>query len=53
MTKILEKRSANYQKIKEAINYIDTNFKNQPSIDDIALHVKLSKFHLVEFLKSM
>jgi len=51
MTKILEKRSANYLEIKEAINYIDTNFKNQPSIDDIALHVKLSKFHFSRVFK--
>jgi len=51
MTKILEKKSANYLKIKEAIHYIDTNFKNQPSIDDIALHVKLSKFHFSRVFK--
>lgn len=34
-----------YQKIANAINYIQANFKAQPSLDDIAASVHLSPFH--------
>lgn len=51
MTQVLEIKSANYQKIKEAIKYIDINFKNQPSVEEIALHVKLSKYHFSRVFK--
>lgn len=36
---------SNYQRIAEAIQYIRTNFKEQPSLDDIAANVHLSPFH--------
>ena len=51
MTQILEHKSKNYLKIKDAIEYIDTNFKDQPSIEEMALHVKLSKFHFSRIFK--
>jgi len=51
MTQILERESANYLKIKDAIEYIDINFKDQPSIEEMALHVKLSKFHFSRIFK--
>ena len=37
--------SATYQKIEEAITYINQNFKQQPSLEDIAEKVHLSPFH--------
>lgn len=35
----------NYTRIANAIEYIQTNFKSQPSLDDIAKSVHLSSFH--------
>ncbi|HTI58217.1 methylated-DNA--[protein]-cysteine S-methyltransferase [Mucilaginibacter sp.] len=35
----------NYQRIADAINYIRTNFKDQPNLDDIAEKVNMSPFH--------
>jgi AraC family transcriptional regulator, regulatory protein of adaptative response / methylated-DNA-[protein]-cysteine methyltransferase len=37
--------SATYQKIEEAIGYINQNFRQQPSLEDIAEKVHLSPFH--------
>jgi AraC family transcriptional regulator, regulatory protein of adaptative response / methylated-DNA-[protein]-cysteine methyltransferase len=35
----------NYNRVAEAIDYIKTNFKAQPSLDEIAQQVHLSPFH--------
>ncbi|QMU29101.1 bifunctional helix-turn-helix domain-containing protein/methylated-DNA--[protein]-cysteine S-methyltransferase [Adhaeribacter radiodurans] len=35
----------NYNRIAEAIAYIQTNFKDQPNLDDVAEKVNLSPFH--------
>jgi AraC family transcriptional regulator of adaptative response/methylated-DNA-[protein]-cysteine methyltransferase len=35
----------NYERVAEAINYIQLNFKNQPNLDEVAEKVNLSPFH--------
>ncbi len=35
----------NYKRITEAIEYIKTNFKDQPNLDEVAEQVHLSPFH--------
>jgi AraC family transcriptional regulator of adaptative response/methylated-DNA-[protein]-cysteine methyltransferase len=35
----------NYDRIAEAIDFIKTNFKNQPNLDEVAEKVHLSPFH--------
>lgn len=40
-----EQQSINYKRIARAIDYIKTNFKKQPSLDEIAREVSLSPFH--------
>ncbi|SFT89864.1 AraC family transcriptional regulator, regulatory protein of adaptative response / methylated-DNA-[protein]-cysteine methyltransferase [Algoriphagus locisalis] len=40
-----ESQYINYQRIAEAINYIQENFKRQPSLEEIAEQVHLSPFH--------
>ncbi|REG99476.1 bifunctional helix-turn-helix domain-containing protein/methylated-DNA--[protein]-cysteine S-methyltransferase [Flavobacterium aquicola] len=35
----------NYKRIAEAINYINTNFKEQPNLDKVAEKLHLSPFH--------
>ncbi|MFZ1705076.1 MAG: methylated-DNA--[protein]-cysteine S-methyltransferase [Saprospiraceae bacterium] len=37
--------TSSYQIIAKAIEYIQSNFKNQPSLDEIAEHVHMSPFH--------
>lgn len=34
-----------YKRIEEAINYINSNFKNQPNLDEVAKQMHLSPFH--------
>ena len=40
-----ESQSINYQRIAEAITFIQANFKRQPSLEEIAEQVHLSPFH--------
>lgn len=40
-----EQQTINYQRIAEAIEYIQTNFKEQPNLDEVAQKVHLSPFH--------
>jgi AraC family transcriptional regulator, regulatory protein of adaptative response / methylated-DNA-[protein]-cysteine methyltransferase len=40
-----EQEQVNYQRIAEAIEYIQTNYKNQPGLDEIAAEVHVSPFH--------
>jgi len=41
----------NYAKIEKVIKYIDENFKEQPTIDEIAQYIGMSKFHLIRVFK--
>jgi AraC family transcriptional regulator of adaptative response/methylated-DNA-[protein]-cysteine methyltransferase len=40
-----EQQSINYKRIAEAIDYIKTNFKEHPNLDEVAKKVNLSPFH--------
>jgi len=40
-----EQDSINYYRVAEAIEYIKSNFRQQPSLDDVAEKVHLSPFH--------
>ncbi|MCG8565710.1 MAG: methylated-DNA--[protein]-cysteine S-methyltransferase [Desulfobacterales bacterium] len=40
-----------YKKIEKAIHYIEGNFKSQPSLDEIAASVHLSKYHFNRLFK--
>lgn len=40
-----ESQSINYQRIAEAIEYLQSNFKRQPSLEEIAEQFHLSPFH--------
>jgi AraC family transcriptional regulator of adaptative response/methylated-DNA-[protein]-cysteine methyltransferase len=41
----MEQQIQNYQRVAEAISYIRSNFRKQPSLEDIAASVHLSPFH--------
>ena len=51
MTNDLNIENQNYSKIEKVIKYIDENFKEQPTIDDIAEYIGMSKFHLIRVFK--
>jgi AraC family transcriptional regulator, regulatory protein of adaptative response / methylated-DNA-[protein]-cysteine methyltransferase len=40
-----EQQHINYNRIAEAIEYIQTNFKEQPSLDEVAAKIHVSPFH--------
>ena len=40
-----EQEHINYNRIAEAINYIQQNFKTQPTLDEVAEKIHLSPFH--------
>ncbi len=40
-----EQQNINYHRIAEAIDYIKTDFKKQPNLDEVARKVNLSPFH--------
>lgn len=40
-----EQQTINYQRIAEAIEYIQTHFREQPKLDEVAKKVHLSSFH--------
>jgi AraC family transcriptional regulator of adaptative response/methylated-DNA-[protein]-cysteine methyltransferase len=40
-----EQQNINYKRIAEAIEYIKTNFKEQPNLDEVAKKIHLSPFH--------
>lgn len=35
-----------YQRVAEAIHYLEQNYQNQPDLDDLATHLHLSPYHL-------
>lgn len=47
----LEEKYKYYEKIKEAIHYVDENFSYQPKLDEIASHIGLSKHHFSRTFK--
>lgn len=46
-----EQENLNYDRIAKAITHINTNFKEQPSLDEIAEHVHLSPYHFQRIFK--
>ena len=38
--------SSDYQRVEEAIHYLERNFRNQPTLDELAEALHLSPFHL-------
>ena len=45
ITTIQEETNINYQRVAEAIEFMNENFKSQPSLDEVAKRVHLSPMH--------
>jgi AraC family transcriptional regulator of adaptative response/methylated-DNA-[protein]-cysteine methyltransferase len=50
-TQHFSQQSWDYQRIEQAIQFLETHFTHQPSLDDIAQHVNLSKYHFQRLFK--
>jgi len=46
-----EQDSINYLRVAKAIDFMKSNYQNQPNLDDIARHVHLSPFHFQRLFK--
>jgi AraC family transcriptional regulator of adaptative response/methylated-DNA-[protein]-cysteine methyltransferase len=44
--------TVHYHRIEKAIDYISKNYKNQPSLSDVAREVHMSPFHLQKMFKA-
>ncbi|GAB2764359.1 bifunctional helix-turn-helix domain-containing protein/methylated-DNA--[protein]-cysteine S-methyltransferase [Rhabdobacter roseus] len=45
MEEAISQTTLDYQRIEQAIRYIEANYRHQPSLRDIADHVALSEYH--------
>jgi len=43
--------NTDYQRIEKAIQYLDTNFQEQPSLDELAQYLNMSPFHFQRLFK--
>ena len=48
---MLQEKSINFERIAKAIEYINSNFKEQPNLEQIAASVHLSPFHFQRLFK--
>ena len=47
----LEQQSNDYERVKEAIHYLEEHFRHRPNLDEIASSVHLSKYHFQRVFK--
>lgn len=48
---LIQQQVTDYQRVEQAIQYLEDNFRQQPSLDEIAAHVHLSKYHFQRLFK--
>jgi len=51
MNETIIEQSENYKRIERAIEFLENNFRRQPSLEEIAASVNLSKFHFQRLFK--
>jgi AraC family transcriptional regulator of adaptative response/methylated-DNA-[protein]-cysteine methyltransferase len=51
MNEYTAQTTLDYQRIEQAIHYLEQNFQSQPSLDEIAASVHLSKYHFQRLFK--
>jgi len=47
----LNEQSENFQRVEQAIEFLEVHFRDQPSLDEIAASVHLSKYHFQRLFK--
>jgi AraC family transcriptional regulator of adaptative response/methylated-DNA-[protein]-cysteine methyltransferase len=48
---ILSRQSEDYRRIEKAIQFIEASFRSQPTLDQIAANVSLSRYHFDRLFK--
>ena len=51
MNEQLAQASLDYQRIEQAIRYLEQNFRRRPDLEEMAASVHLSKFHFQRLFK--
>lgn len=51
MTKALTQQANDYQRIEQALHFVEASFPERPSLDEIAASVHLSKYHFQRLFK--
>jgi AraC family transcriptional regulator of adaptative response/methylated-DNA-[protein]-cysteine methyltransferase len=51
MKQTFSQQSSDYQRIEQAIRFLEANYRSQPSLDEIAGSVHLSKYHFQRLFK--
>jgi AraC family transcriptional regulator, regulatory protein of adaptative response / methylated-DNA-[protein]-cysteine methyltransferase len=51
MTLAAEQNHINYQRIEQAIRYLENNFKSQPELEEVAEQVNMSPYHFQRVFK--
>jgi len=51
MVDTFSQQASDYQRVAQAINYLEANFRDQPNLDEIAASVHLSKYHFQRLFK--
>lgn len=46
----MSSQQRNYERIAQAIDYIQQNFQQQPQLDEVAAHIHLSPAHFQRFI---
>lgn len=47
----ISQQTLDYQRVEQAIRYLESNFREQPSLDEIAASVNLSRYHFQRLFK--
>lgn len=47
----MKSQSEDYRRVEKIIRYMETNFRTQPNLDELAAQVNLSKFHFERLFK--
>ena len=47
----LAQQSSDYERVEEAIRYLEANFRQRPTLDEMASNLHLSKFHFQRLFK--
>ena len=50
-TDTFQQEAHDYKRIADAIDFAEENFRSQPSLDEMARHVHLSKYHFQRLFK--
>ena len=52
MVDTFSQQASDYQRVAQAIGYLEANFRQQPDLDEIAASVHLSKYHFQRLFKT-